>query len=216
MAQLQEKLISSVGSFGLNLEWMKDLFKVDNIGRGTSSAELAKTGGSQGIFDKLASSATTGIEDSAASKQKRIDYFGSNELVEPPAKTIWEMFIKCFDDLTLQMLLIAAIVSLIIGIATEGWDDGWYEAVAILVAIAIVVTLTTINDYSQQEQFKRLFRKSQNRIVKVLRGGKLQEIDAQELLVGDVYEVNTGLIVPADSLLIEKHGRSSTHFQPTF
>ena len=40
-----------------------------------------------------------------------------------------------------------------------------------------------------------------------MRENKLQEIDAQELVVGDIYEVNTGLIVPADSLLVEKHGR---------
>ncbi len=109
----------------------------------------------------------------------------------------------------LQLLLIAAVASFIIGVITEGLAHGWYESVAILVAVGIVVSITTVNDYSQAQQFKKLFKKSQNRIVKVVRDGKLKEIDSQELLVGDVYEVNTGLIIPADSVLIERHGKKA-------
>lgn len=161
------------------------------------------------LFQKLQSSLKGGIEDTAEAKLKREAHFGSNALVEPPTSTLWEIFIGCFEDRMLQLLLIAAVASFIIGVITEGLAHGWYESVAILVAVGIVVSITTVNDYSQAQQFKKLFKKSQNRIVKVVRDGKLKEIDSQELLVGDVYEVNTGLIIPADSVLIERHGNKA-------
>lgn len=183
----------------------RKLFKVDNIGSGNSQAELTKMGGTKALLVKLSTSLKGGITDNDLSKQRRREHFGSNQLVEPPSKTLWEIFIGCFDDLTLRILCVAAVVSLIIGVATEGFDDGWYESGAILTAIVIVVAITTANEHSQAEQFRNLFKRSQDKKVKVVRDGKLKEIDNQDLLVGDVFEVETGLIMPADCLLIEKH-----------
>lgn len=163
------------------------------------------------MYEKLGTSLKGGISNDENSKSKRRDYFGSNKLVEPPSKTLWQIFIGCFDDVLLQILVVAAIASLIIGIITEGWAEGWYESVAILLAIAIVVTITTVNDYSQAQQFQALFKQSQDKVVKALRDGKLIEINIQELLVGDIYEINTGAIVPADSILVEKHCSQSVN-----
>lgn len=190
------------------------MFKVDNILHGTSLKELLKAGGSKELFSRLSTSLKGGIPNEPREIQKRIDSFGSNALIEPPTKTLWEIFLDCFEDLTLQMLCVAAVASLIVGIISEGWATGWYESVAILLAIVIVVTISTVNTYSQVLQFKELFKKSQNKIIKVVRGGKLMEVDAQELVVGDVYEINTGLIVPADSILIENHGKTGLLLQP--
>lgn len=178
-----------------------------NVNDGTSKRSLEGFGGTKTLYAKLQTSLKGGIENTEGSKKLREEYFGSNALIEPPSKSLWEIFVGCFEDETLRLLIIAAIASLIIGIITEGWAKGWYESVAILVAVMIVVTITTINDYSQEEQFRQLFRKSQNRVVKVVREGKLIEIDSQQLLAGDIFEINTGLIVPADALLVERHGR---------
>lgn len=147
-----------------------------------------------------------GTDNNEGTNRLREEYFGSNALIEPPTKSVWQIFIGCFEDATLRLLIIAAIASLIIGIASEGFAKGWYESGAILAAVIVVVTITTINDYTQIKQFRELFKKSQNKIVKVLRDSKLREMDAQELLVGDIFEVNTGLILPADAILVERHG----------
>lgn len=162
-------------------------------------------GGAKALYEQLGTSLKGGISNDPSSMSRRRDYYGTNAIVEPPSKTLFEIFIDCFEDLLLRILVVAAIASLIIGVITEGWAEGWYEAVAILLAIVIVVTITTVNDYSQAQQFKALFKQSQDKLVKVLRDGRLQEINIQELLVGDVYEIITGLIVPADTILIEKH-----------
>jgi magnesium-transporting ATPase (P-type) len=179
------------------------------VNSGASTTALAQLGGSKIICQKLETTLKSGIQDTPESKARRVAKFGTNELVEPPAKTLWMIFVGCFEDLTLQILCVAAVVSLIIGISTEGLAKGWIEGAAIMVAVIIVVTITTVNDYTQAQQFRNLFKKSQVKIVKVVRDSILKEIDTQDLVVGDVYELNTGLIVPADSLLIEKHGTLS-------
>jgi Ca2+-transporting ATPase len=74
-----------------------------------------------------------------------------------------------------------------------------------MVAVTIVVTITTVTDYTQAQQFRNLFKKSEVKFVKAMRCGKLTELNSHDLLVGDVFEVSTGLILPADCLLIEKH-----------
>ena len=178
---------------------------MDNILHGQSTKSFKDFGGTKSLYEKLGTGLKTGIEDTQQSKDKRALYFGTNELIEPPSKTLWDIFIGCFDDLTLQMLLAAAVASLIIGVATEGFAHGWYEGGAIAVAIIIVVTITTTTDYTQALQFRNLFKKSQKKIVKIVRDGKLKEIDTIDLLVGDVFQVETGLILPVDAILIEKH-----------
>lgn len=127
-------------------------------------------------------------------------------MVEPPQTTIMEYIKVALDDFTLKILMVAAVCALIINISTEGWAHGWYEGTAILIAIVIITAITVVNDYMQDAQFRKLYKKSQKKIVKVVRNGKLQEIDATELLAGDIAEVETGLIFPADMILLSKNG----------
>jgi hypothetical protein len=47
----------------------------------------------------------------------------------------------------------AAAVSLILGIINEGWAKGWIEGVSIFIAIAIIVSVTTTNNYIKEKQF---------------------------------------------------------------
>lgn len=50
----------------------------------------------------------------------------------------------------------AAVVSLVLGIATEGLEHGWMEGTSILLAIVIIVTVTSGNNYIKEQQFKKL------------------------------------------------------------
>jgi Ca2+ transporting ATPase len=56
----------------------------------------------------------------------------------------------------LRVLCVAAVVSLVLGIATEGLEHGWMEGTSILVAIVIIVTVTSGNNYIKEQQFKKL------------------------------------------------------------
>ncbi len=56
----------------------------------------------------------------------------------------------------MRILLGAALVSLIIGVATEGLAKGWIEGLAIFIAIGIIVSVTATNDYIKEKQFRAL------------------------------------------------------------
>lgn len=79
------------------------------------------------------------------------------------------------------------------------------EGTAILVAVLAVVLTNAINDYQKEAQFKKLNAKKEDREVKVLRNGKIQQISVYDLNVGDVLELEPGEIVPADGLYLDGH-----------
>lgn len=65
------------------------------------------------------------------------------------------MILEQLKDHILQILIIAAVISLIIGLIREP-DEGWMEGTAILVAVCLVVFVSAGNDYVKQKQFERL------------------------------------------------------------
>lgn len=66
------------------------------------------------------------------------------------------MIVESFEDEMLRVLCLAAVVSLVLGIATEGIEHGWMEGTSILVAVIIIVTVTSGNNYVKEQQFKKL------------------------------------------------------------
>jgi len=64
--------------------------------------------------------------------------------------------LEAFEDKILRILCLSAIVSLLIGILENGWQEGWIEGSAILVAVVIIVTVTSGNNYMKEKQFRKL------------------------------------------------------------
>ena len=113
--------------------------------------------------------------------------------------------VASFEDDMLRILCVASVVSLILGVATEGWQHGWMEGASILVAVVIIVTVTSGNDWVKEQQFKKLNAIASRKNVDVVRGDKVENIDVEELLVGDVQIISTGEIISVDGFLIESH-----------
>jgi len=66
------------------------------------------------------------------------------------------LILEAFEDKILRILCLSAIVSLLIGILENGWQEGWIEGSAILVAVVIIVTVTSGNNYMKEKQFRKL------------------------------------------------------------
>lgn len=84
---------------------------------------------------------------------------------------MWE----AFDDLILKILFVAGIVS--IGLNTwaeeEHREIAWIEGFAILVAVALVVTVTAVNNLKKEQEFRKLNDEAESgKKVSVIRGGK--------------------------------------------
>ena len=71
----------------------------------------------------------------------------------------------------LRILLIASIVSLIIGVAKDGLKTGWIEGTAIFFAVFLVVTISSYMNYQETEQFLKLSREARLKKVLVIRDG---------------------------------------------
>ena len=105
----------------------------------------------------------------------------------------------------LKILCASAVVSLVLGIATEGLKEGWLEGASILLAVIIIVTVTSANNYLKEKQFQKLNAIASAKNVNAYRGGELVNISVYDLLVGDVVELETGEILSVDGILIKGH-----------
>lgn len=104
-------------------------------------------------------------------------------------------------------MCLAAGVSLILGIITEGIEEGWLEGFAIFVAVIIIVSVTAANGYMKDKQFRKLQESaSKMRKVNVLRNSKVQDISHFDLVVGDILLIETGEILPVDGIVIQSNG----------
>jgi P-type Ca2+ transporter type 2C len=105
----------------------------------------------------------------------------------------------------LKVLIACAIIDLIVAMIFHVHEraTAWIEGASILVAVVIVSGVTSISDYRKESQFIDLnkFNDSKNTIT-VKRGGEELVINIDDLKVGDVTQIKTGLSVPCDSLLL--------------
>ena len=108
-----------------------------------------------------------------------------------------------FEDDMLKILCVSAVVSLVLGIATEGIKEGWLEGASILIAVIIIVTVTSANNYIKEKQFQKLNAIASAKNVNVYRNGELVNISVYDLVVGDIVELETGEILSVDGILIQ-------------
>lgn len=82
---------------------------------------------------------------------------------------------------------------------------GWVQGFSIYVAIFLIVSITSLNDWLKDKNFVRLQSKVKNEEIAVIRGkqGATQSVNVFKLVVGDVILLETGCRVPADCILVE-------------
>ena len=190
-------------------EKLSGLFDMIKISDGTSHKELVdELKGTSGLCQILKIDPKVGVSQNEEEIKSREEHFGNNEPITKPLKTFLELVWEQLQDLVLQILIIAAIISLVIGMVTHP-EDGWLEGCAILVAVVIVVGVGSVNDWVKQKQFEKLNKKIDEKKVIVLRDGAQQSIDNTELVVGDILYINQGDALPADGILLASHNLRS-------
>lgn len=190
--------------FGTNNE---ELGKFHNLSSELSDRIklLKKLGSPSALAGQLHSDPRNGIMP--ASHDDRAETFGTNDFPEPESKTFWELCIEALEDGTLQILIVAAVVSLLIGVA-KGWPNPMsecYEGIAILSAVVIVTLVTAINEHQKEKQFQELNRQKEATSTTVIRGGTEKNVLTASVLVGDVVKLCTGDKIPADGVMFEGH-----------
>jgi Ca2+ transporting ATPase len=90
-------------------------------------------------------------------------------------------------------------------VAADEWYWGWIEGASIYLAIIIIVTISSLNDWVKDKQFVRLQNEVKNENIAVIRGkfGSTQSVNIYDLVVGDIILLETGCRVPSDCILVE-------------
>ncbi|KAL0323000.1 UNVERIFIED_CONTAM: Calcium-transporting ATPase 1 [Sesamum angustifolium] len=176
--------------------------ELGSIVEGHNSRKLKVHGGVEGIADKLSTSLNNGINISEESLNRRREIYGINKFTESPAKGFWLFVWEALQDTTLMILGVCALVSLIVGIATEGWPKGAHDGLGIVASILLVVFVTATSDFKQSLQFKDLDKEKKKITVQVTRNGYRQKISIFDLLSGDIVHLAIGDQVPADGLFV--------------
>ncbi|KAI9437975.1 Ca-transporting ATPase [Lactarius indigo] len=176
--------------------------------------ELQRTAGLRGgsSADHLASlkfsvrSYETTIKD-----RQRI--YGQNILPRRPTKSLLLLMWLALQDRVLVLLSIAAVVSLALdffqdfGITRPQGEPAvdWVEGISIIAAILVVVAVGSLNDWQKEKRPKTLDEKNEERFVKVIRDGRERQIDAHQVVVGDVMLLERGEVIPCDGIFLSGH-----------
>ncbi|CAL4989732.1 unnamed protein product [Urochloa decumbens] len=165
---------------------------------------LRMHGGVDGISKKIRSTFEHGI--SASDLETRQNIYGVNRYAEKPSRSFWMFVWDALQDMTLIILMVCALISAVVGLASEGFPKGMYDGLGIILSILLVVMVTAISDYRQSLQFKELDNEKKKISIHVTRDGSRQKISIYDLAVGDIVHLSIGDQVPADGLYI--HGYS--------
>lgn len=131
--------------------------------------------------------------------QKSRSEHGTNVLTPPRRQSMWCLYIEKYQDPTVRILLIAALMSLILAIIKQDF----IETIGIIAAIILATTVGFIFEWDAIRRFNILAQIEEEQNVKVLREGEVIEIPRCEIVVGDVVIVEAGDEVPADGYLFE-------------
>ncbi len=125
--------------------------------------------------------------------------YGDNVLTPPKKTSLWKLYLDKYRDPIIQILLIAALVSLVLAFV----EHDFVETLGIFIAIFIATTVGFYFECDAARKFRVLTAINEDQPVKVRRDGKVMEVPRRDVVVGDIILVETGDEVPADAVLVE-------------
>jgi len=169
--------------------------------RESNLSNLRQLGYQSSVAKFLQCDPSTGLSNDEI--ESRRSFYGCNSLPSSPRKSWFQLFIDTMvDDETVQILIAAAVVSLIVGI----YDDpttGYIEGCAILAAVLIVSIVTATNDYQKETQFRQLAKANDDTNVLVKRSSSIILIPVDQIVIGDILQIEAGDNIPCDGLLLK-------------
>ncbi|XP_076907622.1 putative calcium-transporting ATPase 11, plasma membrane-type [Bidens hawaiensis] len=161
---------------------------------------LRSLGGVKGVAEAVQVNIDEGVKSTELTSRQ--ETYGANKYTEKPSKSFFMFVWEALHDLTLIILMVCGVVSIGVGLATEGFPDGLYDGLGILLSILLVVTVTAVSDYRQSLQFKDLDKEKKKISCQVTRDGCRKKVSIYDLVVGDIVHLSIGDQVPADGIFI--------------
>ena len=152
---------------------------------------------SQEVEQELKTDCQKGLSSSQV--QENMKKYGLNELQEKKKDSLLKKFLEQFKDFSIIVLIIAAIVSGVVGVAQ---GEGFTDTIIILIVVILNAVIGVAQE-SKAEKSLEALKKLSSHASKVIRNGKEQVIPARELVPGDLVVIETGDYIAADLRIIE-------------
>lgn len=140
----------------------------------------------------LTTNLETGLSETEA--QTRLEKYGPNKLKAQKKKPIWKLFLEQLQDVLIYILIGAVVITILMG--------EYIDSVVILAVVIINATLGVVQEVKAGNAIDALAKLASPKAI-VRRDGKIEEIDSEEVVLGDVLILEAGGQVPADARLIE-------------
>ena len=124
---------------------------------------------------------------------------GNNTLTPPKRTSLWKLYIEKYKDPIIQILLVAAVISLVLSII----ENNFIETIGIFIAIFLATTIGFVFERDAAKKFGILTAIGEEQPVKAKRNGKVVEVARKDIVVGDIILLETGDELPADGQLIK-------------
>ena len=134
--------------------------------------------------------------------KQRQEKYGKNKLQEKKKESLFIKFLKQFNDFMIIILIIASIISAVVS-KMQGEND--YVDSIIIIGIVVFNALMGVIQEAKAEKSIEALKQMTPQLAKVIRNGKKIEINAEELVKGDIIELEAGNYVPADCRILESH-----------
>lgn len=125
--------------------------------------------------------------------------YGANLLTPRKRTSVWKLYLQKFNDPVIQILLVAACLSLGIAIV----ENEYAETIGIIAAILLATGIGFLFELDANKKFDLLNQVNEETLTKVIRDGQIREVPRKDIVVGDVVVLETGEEIPADGELVE-------------
>ena len=134
--------------------------------------------------------------------KERQEKYGKNKLEEKKKESFIVKFIKQFNDFMIIILIIASIISAVVS-KMQGEND-YVDSIIIIVIVVFNALMGVIQEAKAEKSIEAL-KQMTPQLAKTIRSGKTVEINAEELVKGDIIILDAGNFVPADCRILESY-----------
>lgn len=125
--------------------------------------------------------------------------YGANILTPAQREAWWKLWLEKFDDPIVRILIVAAVISIAVGI----FEGNYVEGLGIIIAILLATTVGFLNEYNANKEFDILQQTNDEEPIEVIRDGHYTTVAKKDLVVGDLVVIEIGQEAPADGRAIE-------------
>lgn len=153
----------------------------------------------------LNTSLEKGITEEEA--QKRLEFYGFNELKETKKISAWQILFNQFKDFLIYLLMVAIAISLIVGfyeLSIGEEPSEFLDALVIFIILILNAILGFYQEYKAEQAIESL-KKLAPHFAKVKRNGIVKEIDVKYVVPGDILKLDEGDKLPSDARLTKAY-----------